>query len=93
MLAPQSELLVGSFVPVAEVGRLSGALVRVETSFTCVAGGPPVALKVRSVRSGATGRGLTDGNALSGECTILVQPAAIEPSSQVGFARLPAAHE
>ena len=55
------------------------------TNFTCVAGGAPFALKYRSVMSGVTGRGLTDGNALAGDCTIFVQPASIEPS-HVGFA-------
>ena len=33
------------------------------TNFTCVAGGCGDCVEVRSVMSGATGRGLTDGNA------------------------------
>ena len=57
----------------------------VTTSLTCVVGTCGLASKYRSVRSGATGRGLTDGNASAADETIFVQPASIEPS-QVGLA-------
>ena len=64
----------------------------VTTNLMCVATWLSETSKYRSVRSGATGRGLTDGNASAADETILVQPASIAPS-HVGFAAtLPARH-
>src|SRR5262249_62266003 len=63
----------------------------VTTNLMCVAT-VGVTSKYRSVSSGVTGRGLTDGNAFDGDDTICVQPSLIDPS-QVGFAAtLPARH-
>ena len=52
------------------------------TNFTCVAFA--AASQLRRIMSGATGRGLTDGNAFA-EDRNCFQPAAIVPS-HVGFA-------
>src|SRR5215211_4166123 len=92
MVARQSALLFGSlsWSPWYEVCPVHWFATT--TNLTCVAGGAPSALKYRSVSSGVTGRGLTDGNAFNGDLTISVQPAATEPS-HVGFAALPAVHE
>src|SRR5262245_66359443 len=92
MLALQSALLFGSWswCPWYEAWPVHWLLVT--TNLMCVATWLPDASKYRSVRSGATGRGLTDGNASAADETIFVQPSSIAPSHVAFAATLPARH-
>jgi hypothetical protein len=91
MLALQSALLVGSlsWSPWYEAWPVHWLLVT--TNLTCVATSFDELSNERSDRSGATGRGLTDGNASDADETTFVQPAAMAPS-QVGFPAFFPAH-
>src|SRR4030095_7716599 len=92
MLSLQSALLFGSlsWSPWYDAWPVHWLLVT--TNLMCVATVLGATSQYLSVRSGATGRGLTDGNASPADETTFVQPASIDPS-QVGFAAtFPARH-